>query len=180
MTSAIAKPAMGLIPGQAVLIDLAGDRLEDMLAKSPVAMMADLSQFGKEAGGGSRARSLQRLRRILRDAQEYDKRREDFRRAQMQPLAASAEDLEALLPVLKGTLPLFVIANRRSDIENALRLGQEFGLRIVIWGGAEAWQIGGELARARVPVVLEPLTNIPQFNACRPGWTTRPCSRRRA
>jgi imidazolonepropionase-like amidohydrolase len=165
VTNAIAKPAEGLIPGQAVLIDLAGDRLEDMLAQSPVAMMADLSQFGKEAAGGSRARALQRLRRILRDAQEYDKRREDFRRAQMQPLAASAEDLEAMLPVLKGTLPLFVIANRRSDIENALRLGREFGLRIAIWGGAEAWQMGGELARARVPVVLEPLTNVPQFNA---------------
>jgi imidazolonepropionase-like amidohydrolase len=165
ITSAVTAPSGGLIPGQAVLIDLAGDSLDALLAKSPVAMIADLSQTGKAAGGGSRAGALQRLRRILRDALEYDKRREDFRKAQMQPLAASAENLEALLPVLKGTLPLFVIANRRSDIENALRVASEFGLKLVIWGGGEAWKVGPALARARVPVVLEPLTDVPRFDA---------------
>lgn len=165
VTSSISKPALGLIPGQAVLIDLAGDRIEDMVAQSPVAMMADLGQGGKEAGGGSRARATQRLRRVLRDALEYEKRRDDFRKAQIQPLAASAEDLEALLPVLKGKLPLFVIANRRSDIETALRIGQEFNLRMVIWGGAEGWMVAPELARAKVPVLLEPLTDVPRFDA---------------
>jgi imidazolonepropionase-like amidohydrolase len=165
VTSSISKPALGLIPGQAVLIDLAGDRIEDMVVQSPVAMMADLGQGGKEAGGGSRARATQRLRRVLRDALEYEKRRDDFRKAQMQPLAASAEDLEALLPVLKGKLPLFVIANRRSDIETALRIAQEFNLRMVIWGGAEGWRVAPELARAKVPVLLEPLTDVPRFDA---------------
>jgi imidazolonepropionase-like amidohydrolase len=165
VTSSISKPTVGLFPGQAVLIDLAGDRVEDMMAQSPVAMMADLGQGGKEASGGSRARTLQRFRRILRDAQEYERRREDFRRNQMQPLAASAEDLEALLPVLKGKLPLFVIANRKSDLENALRVAREFDLRMVIWGGAEGWQVAPELARAKVPVLLEPLTDVPRFDA---------------
>jgi len=165
VTSSISKPAVGLIPGQAVLIDLAGDRMEDMVAQSPVAMMADLGQGGKAAGGGSRARTLQRFRRILRDALEYDRRRADFRRGAMQPLAASAEDLEALLPVLRGKLPLFVVANRRSDIESALRVAREFDLKMVIWGGAEGWQVAPELARAKVPVLLEPLTDVPRFDA---------------
>lgn len=165
VTSAITVPSLGLIPGQAVLIDLAGDGQDELIAVSPVAMIADLSQESKEAGGGSRAGALQRLRRILGDALEYDKRREDFRLARMQPLAAPAQDLEALLPVLKGALPLFVIANRRSDIENALGLAREFGLKIAISGGVEAWQVAGELARARVPVLLEPLTDIPRFDA---------------
>ena len=165
VTSSISKPALGLIPGQAVLIDLAGDRIEDMVAQSPVAMMADLGLGGKQSGGGSRARATQRLRRVLRDALEYEKRRDDFRKAQMQPLAAPAEELEALLPVLKGKLPLFMIANRRSDIETALRIGQEFNLKMVIWGGAEGWQVAPELARAKVPVLLEPLTDVPRFDA---------------
>jgi imidazolonepropionase-like amidohydrolase len=127
--------------------------------------MVDLGQGGKPAGGGSRGRTLQRFRRIMRDALEYDRRRDDFRRNQMQPLAASADDLEALLPVLRGRLPLFVIANRRSDLENALKVAREFDLKIVIWGGAEGWQVAPELARAKVPVLLEPLTNVPRFEA---------------
>jgi imidazolonepropionase-like amidohydrolase len=101
----------------------------------------------------------------MRDAIEYARRREDFRKAQMQPLAASADDLEALQPVLAGTLPLFVIANRRSDIESALRLAADYKLKLVIWGGVEAWKLAPELAQAGVPVVLEPLTDVPRFDA---------------
>ena len=165
ITSAVTVPSIGLIPGQAVLIDLAGERREEMIAQSPVAMIVDLSQDSKAAGGGSRAGALQRLRRILRDAREFDARREDFRVGRMQPLAAPAEDLEALLPVLARRVPMFIVANRRSDIENALALAGEFKLTIAISGGAEAWQVAPELARARVPVLLEPLTDIPEFDA---------------
>ena len=165
ITSAAAVPSEGLIPGQAVLFDLAGDRLEDMLVKGPMAMVADLSESAKESGGGSRAGAVQRLRLVLRDAREYAERREDFRRAQIQPLAADAEDLEALQPVLRGSVPLYVIANRRSDIENALRIAAEFKLRLAIYGGIEAWQMAPALAAAKVPVILEPLTDSPAFDA---------------
>jgi imidazolonepropionase-like amidohydrolase len=165
VTSAVAMPAGGLIPGQAALIDLAGDQVDEMLVKAPAAMIADLSQGGKQSGGGSRAGAVLRLRRVLRDAREYAERREDFRKARIQPLAATAEDLEALQPVLRGELPMFVIANRRSDIESALRVAREFKLRIGIYGGAEAWQVASALAAAGVAVILEPLTDVPSFDA---------------
>jgi len=168
ITATLAVPSYGLIRGQGVWFDLSGDKLEDLLVKSPVVMVADLSETGKGAGGGSRAGSLQKIRRALRDALEYSRRKEDFRRGQMQPLSESAEDLEALEPVVKGQLPVLALANRRSDIENALRLAQEFKLRLVIWGGAEAWQMASDLAAARLPVVVEPLTNVPTFDALSP------------
>jgi imidazolonepropionase-like amidohydrolase len=164
ITTALTMPSEGLIPGQAVVIDLAGNRLDDMLVKSPAAMIADLGQGGKASGGGSRAGALLRLRLVLRDAREYATRRQDFLKAQIQPLAAPAPDLEALQPVLAGELPLWVLANRRSDIESALRIAREFKLRIAIWGGTEAWQVAGDLARAGVPVVLEPLSDVPRFD----------------
>jgi len=165
VTTALTMPLQGLIPGQAVVIDLAGDRIEDMLVRSPAAMIVDLGQGGKEGGGGSRAGALFRLRLILRDAKEYATRKEDFRKAQIQPLSAPAPELEALQPVLAGQLPMLVLANRRSDIASALRIAKEFGLRIVIWGGAEAWQMAPDLALAKVPVVLEPLKDVPTFDA---------------
>jgi imidazolonepropionase-like amidohydrolase len=164
ITTALTMPQQGLIPGQAVVIDLAGNRLDDLLVKSPAAMIADLGQGGKASGGGSRAGSLLRLRLVLRDAKEYAQRRQDFRKAQMQPLAAPEPDLEALQPVLNGELPLLVIANRRSDIESALRIAREFKLRLLIWGGTEAWQIAGDLAAAHIPVILEPLSDVPRFD----------------
>src|SRR5438132_304692 len=126
VTTTLAAPASGWISGQAVLIDLDGATIEQMLVRSPVGMLVDLSEGSKSAGGGSRAGVAQRLRRVFRAAREYRRRRTEYTRAQMQQLAAPAADLEALLPVLRGQLPLIAFANRRSDIETALRIGREF------------------------------------------------------
>jgi len=165
ITSTVAVPNGSLIWGQAVMIDLDGETIDAMRVKSPVAMVADLSEGAKEAGGGSRAGVAQRLRRVLNDAREYATRRADYRRAQIQPLSASAADLEALQPVLRGELPLLVVANRRSDIETALRIAREYKVKLILAGAAEGWMIPGEIAAAGVPVLVEPMDNIPTFDA---------------
>jgi len=165
VTTTLAVPGGGLIWGQAALIDLDGTTIEAMRVKSPASMVADLSEGAKEAGGGSRAGVAQRLRRVLNDAREYAQRRNDYRRAQIQELGASAADLEALQPVLRGELPLIVVANRRSDIETTLRIAREYRLRVILSGAAEGWMIANEIAAAGVPVLVEPLANIPTFDA---------------
>lgn len=168
ITTTVAIPEGGLVSGQAVAFDLRGERIEDMVIRAPAAMVIRLGISSKSAGGGTRAGSLQRLRRLFRDAQEYERRPEDFRKAQIQELSAGADDLAALLSVLHGSVPVLFVANRQSDIESALRLTSEFSLHSIILGGAEAWRIAGQLATARVPVALEPLTNIPSFDQLSP------------
>src|SRR5256712_14112519 len=106
VTTTLAAPASGWISGQAVLIDLDGATIEQMLVRSPVGMLVDLSEGSKSAGGGSRAGVAQRLRRGLSDALEDTPRRAGETRGPMPQLAAPAADLEALLPVLRGQLPL--------------------------------------------------------------------------
>jgi len=165
VTTTLAVPGGDLIWGQAVLIDLDGTTIEAMVAKSPVAIVADLSEGAKSAGGGSRAGVAQRLRRVFNDALEYEKRRTDYSRAQIQQLSASAADLEALLPVLHGRLPLIAVANRRSDIETALRIAREYKVRLILAGAAEGWEIADKIAAAGVPVLVQPLDNIPGYDA---------------
>jgi len=165
VTTTLAAPASGWISGQAVLIDLDGATIEQMLVRSPVGMLVDLSEGSKSAGGGSRAGVAQRLRRVFSDALEYSRRRTEYTRAQMQQLAAPAADLEALLPVLRGQEPLIAFANRRSDMETALRIGREFKLKLILAGAQEGWVIAPELAAAGVPVLVQPLDNIPSYDA---------------
>ena len=165
ITTALASPGGHLISGQAVLLDLDGTTIEQMLVKSPVGVVADLSENGKDEAGGSRAGTAQRLRRVFRDALEYERRKTDFTRGQMQALSAAAPDLEALLPVLHGQEPFIAVANRRSDIATALRLAKEFKLRLILDGAQEGWEIAGEIAAASVPVIVEPLDNIPSYDA---------------
>ena len=156
ITTGVAGPSGGLIPGQAVAIDLAGDRVEDMLVASPVAMIAQIHERAKSAGGGSRAGVMARLRRILDDAREYERRRADYERSQMQELSAPKADLEALLPVVRGELPIMITANRRSDIENALRVARDYNLRLILSGAREGWQVAALLARTQVPFDRRP------------------------
>ena len=175
ITTALSAPSDGLVAGQAVVIDLVGETVPEMLVRSPAAVVASLGESSKSAGGGSRAGAVQRLRDLLGDAREYQRRRADYRANRMQQLSAPEEDLEALLPLLAGEIPLYVVANRRSDIDNALRLAAEFDLRLAIWGGAEAWKAADALAKAQVPVLVNAYTDRPSFDA--PGATLENAAR---
>ena len=165
VTTTLASPGGAWIEGQAVLIDLDGSTIEQMLIKSPVGIVVDMSEGGKGAGGNSRAGVAARLRRVFNDALEYARRKADYSRAQMQPLAAPAAELDALLPVLRGQLPLIAYANRVSDIRTVLRIGREYKLKLILAGAAEGWEIAGEIAAAGVPVLVEPMDNLPSYDA---------------
>jgi imidazolonepropionase-like amidohydrolase len=164
ITTALLQPGGSFFPGQAAAVNYAGERLEDMLIQRNAALVLDLSSSSKQAGGGSRGGTMARVRRLFDDALEYARRKADFRRAAIQPLSAPAKELEALLPVLHGEAILGIVANRRMDLENALRLTREYKLRSVLFSAVEGWQIAKQIAAAGVPVVLEPLHDIPSFD----------------
>jgi imidazolonepropionase-like amidohydrolase len=164
VTGGVLVPGGSFFPGQAPAVNFAGDHVEDMLVRRNAAMVLDLSDNSKAAGGGSRAGTMALVRRLFDDALEYARRKPDFQRAAIQPLSAPAKELEALLPVLRGEVPLAISASRRIDIENALRLKREYRLRVVLLNGVEAWQVAKDIAAAGVPVVLEPNRDIPSFD----------------
>jgi len=160
VTSVVVVPTGGLIAGQAALIDLVPGTLADMLNKAPVAMVA---QFGDPRSGGSNARGEQyaRLKEILEDARVYSRRRSEFDRAQTRPFAARRADLEALIPVVEGRMPLMVNVDQASDIDAVLRLAKETNVKLIIAGAAESWKLADRLVAANVPVVIGSLSNIP-------------------
>jgi imidazolonepropionase-like amidohydrolase len=168
VTTALTMPSGGLISGQAVLVDLVDGDVETMLVQSPAALVASVNRSAKSSSGGSRAAVMDHLRRLFDDALEYDERRSDFTRRQIQELAAPAAELEALLPALRGALPVIITANRRSDIANALRLAEEYGLDLIVLGAAEGWQMAEEIAVAGATVALYPLTDVPSYDGLNP------------
>jgi imidazolonepropionase-like amidohydrolase len=161
VTTVVSAPTGGLVAGQGVVIDLAGERLGDLLVKTPVAMFASVGEASMAAGGGARAGELLRLREVLDDARFYARNRAAFDRGESRTLAESRLDLEALQPVLQGTLPLAVEVHRASDIRNVLGLAREYGLKLILVGATEGWMVADEIAQAQVPVVLKVLQNLP-------------------
>lgn len=160
VTNAVLLPQGGLVAGQAAVITLLEGTARDMVLRAPAAMVAEVGDAAA-AGVTSRGEVLMRLRELLEDSRDYARRRGDYERAQTRPFAASRLDLEAMQPVLSGRLPLLVAVDRASDIDATLALAKEYGIAVMIGGGAEAWQVADRLAAAKVPVLTGAMNNIP-------------------
>jgi imidazolonepropionase-like amidohydrolase len=160
ITSFVIIPTGGLISGQAALVDLVPGTTTDMIVRAPAAMVAEIGD-AQQGGLGSRGELIVKLREILEDARYFQTHRDAFDRAQTRPFAASRLDLEALLPVIEGKLPLMLTVNRESDIDAAMRLAREFNVKLVIGGGAEGWMMADKIAAARIPVLTGAMNNIP-------------------
>jgi imidazolonepropionase-like amidohydrolase len=128
-------------------------------------MLAALGEAGAGLAGGSRSTAMLQLREALEDAADYAANRAAYNAAQRRAYVRSRLDLAALQPVLRGEIPLAVQANRASDLLAAMRLAEQYKLRLVLLGAAEGWMVADEIARRKVPVVIKPLTNIPSFDA---------------
>jgi len=160
ITTIAVLPDGGLVSGQAALLDVVPGTTTDMIIKAPVAMVAEIGDPAS-AGVGSRGELIVKLRELLEDTKFFQTRRTAFERAETRDFAASRLDLEAMIPVVEGRLPLLITVDRASDIEAAMRLAREFNLKIMIGGGAEAWMMADKLAAARIPVLTGAMNNIP-------------------
>ena len=161
ITSVLIAPQGGFISGQAAVVQLVDGSAADMILRSPVAMVGQIGS-PQQIGAQSRGELLLRLRELLEDTRTYQRRKADFERAQTRSFAASRLDLEALAPVIDGRLPLLLEVDKASDIESALKLARDYGVRLAISGAAEAWMVADKLAAARVPVLTGAMNNIPQ------------------
>lgn len=180
ITAALTAPGEGnLLSGQGALIHLAGDSVEEMVIKFPVAMHGNLGEkpklrYGKKAQMPStRMGEAALLRQTLVDTQEYlrkildyEKRLKKFTKMKREGKTKPSEKplppgtdfkLQSLVPVVKGELSLVVRANRFDDILTALRIAEEFKLKIIINHGAEAYRLADRLASKHIPVLVGPV-----------------------
>jgi len=161
LTRAVVAPSPGksLIAGQGAIITLGGPG--DFLVRSSVAMFAVFGEQGSHLAGGSRAAALLRLKEAFQDTLDYAANRKAFDAGDRRSYALSRLDLEALLPVVKGQLPLVVAVDRASDIETLLRFAREWKLKLILSGVTEGWKVADQIAAAKVPVLVNPMEDRP-------------------
>lgn len=161
ITTVNIMPGSGhLMSGQTVYLKLRnGDAIEDLLyCDDPLngicggMKMANgtNSLRDEKPFSGTRAKSAAMVRQLYVKAQEYKKKIEA---AAGDPQRMPERDLEmeALLQVLDGRRIVQHHTHRHDDIMTVLRLAKEFGFRVVIQHGSEAWKVADEIAAADVP-----------------------------
>jgi imidazolonepropionase-like amidohydrolase len=156
LTSAVVVPKGGLVSGQSAWVDL----VEEMpIRQSPAALHVSLTGLGEEAG--ARARAFLRLREVLEDARLFGGNRGPYIARRLRELSVSASDLEVLGRALERELLVVIEVDRASDIRTTLELVRDHRLRAVLLGATEGWVVADEIARAGVPVLVNPLEDLP-------------------
>lgn len=155
VTRAVTAPSPGNDPfaGMGALIRLGG---EPLLVQPEIGLFAAIDAGASTYVGGSRAAVIQRIRRGLTLAANYNPNR-----YQPGPGDFSHQDLAALRRFRHSDVPLVVRVNRANEIRESLSLANDFDLDLIVIGGAEAWQLADLLADASVPVVVNVLANLP-------------------
>ncbi|WP_226648637.1 amidohydrolase family protein [Microbulbifer variabilis] len=170
VTSAVVFPAIStwdeaavaaqrVFAGRGFAIKLNGE-FNSVEAKD-VAQKAYLGETGAQLAGGSRANAYAKVENALSEAKEYRDNRAAIRRGEWRELNYSLADLEALQPVINGTEPLLITADRASDILAVIELAKAFDVKLVLLGAAEGWMVADQLAQAQVPVVIDAINNLP-------------------
>ncbi len=150
-----------LFAGQAAVISLG--KGEALLTRAKVGMVVP---FGQEAGagvaGGARGAEIVALQTTFQDVRDYMKNKAAYDRAGYRGLALSKGDLEALIPVVQGKMPIIADVHRASDIRTVLKFAREEGVKVILDGAEEGWMVAGEIAKAGAPVLLNPLNDRPE------------------
>ena len=101
------------------------------------------------------------VRSALDDARDYAKNQAAFERGATRPYGLSRVDLDALVPVVEGKIPLLVRVHRASDIRQVLKLGADEKIKLILEGAEEGWIVASELAKAGVPVLIDTEADLP-------------------
>jgi len=156
LTSAISTPSGSrLFSGLGSAFSLSGD--SDSLLLKDLALYASI-----EAEGESKAANILLMEDTFDLARAFDK---DSREIQEYGLPDSVKysmrDLAAIKRVLNKEIPLVVSINRASDIINMIKFVKSQNIKLVIMGASEGWMVAKQLAESKIPVILEPINNLP-------------------
>ncbi|MEN9574334.1 MAG: amidohydrolase [Verrucomicrobiota bacterium] len=169
ITHALVLPLGGTVSGQSGIVSLAGWTTEEMSVKAPVALHVfwpamSLNVTPKEFARGAAPKSAEdqakeRTKR-LKELDDFFAEAHAYANARgLTPkdgkAAAKVPAWEAMLPFVRGELPLMVHADDVRQIKAALAWAESRKLKLVIAGGRDAWRVAAELAAKQVPVIFE-------------------------
>ena len=149
-----------LVAGQTMVVKLSGNTVEEAVIVPAAMVAATLGDSARPQGEdadkkspGTRSKAVAMLRAELVKTQEYLRKRA---LADESKRPDTDLRLEALAGVLAGKVPLLMTADRAHDIASALRIAEEFTLRLVLDSAAEAYLLVERIKTAGVPVIVHP------------------------
>ena len=171
ITHALALPMGGIVTGQSGLIALEGWTTEQLTVKQPVALhlfwpgmaldttpreqFKDKSKWKSlEDQAKERRKKLKQIDDFFEEARAYAKAREAAGKSAA-PDAGLQPAWEAMLPLVRGDIPLMIHAQEIRQIKSALTWVNTRSYKMILAGGQDAWKAAELLAKSKIPVIYE-------------------------
>lgn len=153
-----------VIGGTFAAFKTVGRCIDDMCLKENAAMKIAFGENPKrcyrDKGISSRMSTAAKLRDMLFRAKEYMEKI-DAAGGDPSKMPAFNLQLNAMLPVMRGEIPLKAHAHQANDILTAVRIAKEFGVKLTLEHVTEGALIVEELVRANVPLAIGPTDGQP-------------------
>ena len=153
----VAPGSANIIGGTAIAIKTYGNRVDDMVIKDPVAMKCAFGEnpknfYGQQLKKAPKTRMAiaALFRETLYNARAYSESKDAGKDVKLDM------KLEALIPVIKGELPLKAHAHRTDDIFTAIRIAKEFNLKMTLDHCTYGHLIADQLAEEGYPALVGP------------------------
>ena len=173
VTNIISRPNGGIISGQAMLVNLAGDTPAQMSLVRDIAMVINLpggSGGGRGGGCGLPVHQaapvpghtpMYSLRAMLCDAEAYGNAHDAYAKDKTLPRPSRDVVLEALVPLVRGQMPALMAAETVNEIRDAVNFAEQNHFKPIILGGRQALQAADFLKQHNVPVIITGVLSLP-------------------
>ena len=156
-TTVVSAPKGGIFPGQAAVLDLAGERAGDLVVKSPVGIPVAFQTSGGFGGGfpSSIMGVLAYVHQVWLDTEWSTKAQAAYEknpRSVARPRYDRTED--ALADALEDHALILIPANNSIQLRRALELIDRWHVNGVLYGGQMAYEVAPEIAAKKLPVIV--------------------------
>lgn len=176
----VTASARNTLPGQMAFIQLAGKDRDEMLLLRSFAMPLNFTGSQRRRDGtprypATRMGMATQLRQAFFDAQDYAQKWTEYEKKSAEPAKAGKDQdkgkatppkrdlkFDALLPYLQGKKPVVLTAEEPSDLKVALKLAQEFKLKVILGEVTYAHNMLDEIAASKLPVIVGSIYEAPK------------------
>lgn len=152
------------IGGQLLAMKTRGHRIDDMVIRAPLGIKAALGENPKSVYNDKNQSPITRMataaliRETLEKAQEYREQWDNYHTGTEDEEKPDIDyKMEAMLPVVRGEIPLHIHAHRADDIFTAIRIAKEFEIDMVLVHCTEGHLIAEELKEEGYPILIGPV-----------------------
>ncbi|RKY87874.1 amidohydrolase [candidate division KSB1 bacterium] len=173
ITTALTVPQGSLICGYGALINLYGWTIEEMILEdkavmvvnfprsTPFAYFREPTKEEKKKAAEKAKKQIEKMENLFEKARLYYKAKKSYEAGELKTPPPVDMTLDALIPVIKGEVPLLIGVSNEKDIKEAVKVVNNVKVKAIFTGVNDGWKVADLLAKNKIPCLVGSVLSVP-------------------